>query len=399
MESRRVSQPPFQLSSWLVVVFAAVCGMTVANIYYAQALIGPITHDLDIPPTWAGTVVTLTQLGYGAGLFLIVPLADRMENRRLILLTVMALILSLVGSSLSHAAAPFMLCAFAIGLCSVGSQILLPLAMHFVAPERRGQIIGNIMGGLLTGIMLARPLANAIAAALGWRAVFGLSAGAMALIGGILWRVLPTYRPEGQIRYGDLLRSIGQLVVRHKTLRYRILYHGILFAVFNMFWTAVPLMLHDRFGLGQGKIALFSLAGAGGALAAPLAGRWADRGHARAATRGAVIGVGLMSFCTGLTVDSGWLLLTAMLALLLDAGVQTNQIVSQRAVYNLDNAARGRLNAAYMTAVFMAGAAGSLGGGALYSHLGWQGVSLVSALLCGIDLVVLFIGFRRGVRD
>ena len=53
-------------------LFAAACGFIVANIYYAQPLIAPIAAELGLPPRSAGLIVTLTQLGYGAGLLLIV---------------------------------------------------------------------------------------------------------------------------------------------------------------------------------------------------------------------------------------------------------------------------------------------------------------------------------------
>ncbi|WP_239019339.1 MFS transporter [Novacetimonas pomaceti] len=382
MKQDMPARDPFRLSPTMTGIFATVCGLTVANIYYAQALIGPITHDLAISPEWAGIIVTLTQLGYGAGLFLIVPLSDRSDNRRLILLTMGGLVLSLAGAALSPSVALFMLCSVAVGLCSVGSQILLPLATHFVPPAQRGRVIGNIMGGLITGIMFSRPLANAIAAAFGWRAVFWISTVTMAMTCGVLWRVLPDYMPEHRMRYRTLLWSIGHLLIEYAPLRRRIAYHGILFAVFNMFWTAAPLMLHARFGLGQSGIALFALAGAGGALAAPLAGRLADAGHTRVATWGAMGIVGLASLASGWAVNGDWLVLLAVMAILLDAGVQTNQIVSQRVIYSLDDRARGRLNAAYMTAVFLCGAAGSSGGAALYSIRGWWGFALVAALLC-----------------
>jgi predicted MFS family arabinose efflux permease len=388
-------QPAFRLSSALTGVFAAVCGLTVANIYYAQALIGPITHDLAIAPAWAGIVVTLTQLGYGTGLFLIVPLSDRSENRRLILLTIVGLVISLVGTALSHSAPVFMLCSAMVGLCSVGSQILLPLATHFVSPEQRGRVIGNIMGGLITGIMLARPLANALAATWGWRAVFWVSAAAMTSTGCLLWRVLPDYAPPHRSSYRTLLWSIGHLLTEYALLRRRILYHGILFAVFNMFWTAAPLMLHARFGLGQGGIALFALAGAGGALAAPLAGRLADAGYTRIATWSAMAVIGLASLVSGWSMSEGWPIMLACMALCLDAGVQTNHIVSQRVVYGLNGRARGRLNAAYMTAVFLCGAMGSSGGAALFSLWGWWGVVAVAFGLCGIDLMLFAMDTMR----
>jgi len=378
----------FRLTPAITGLFAGVCGLTVANIYYAQALIGPITGALAISSTWAGSIVTLTQLGYGAGLVLIVPLCDQSENRRLILLTIAGLVVSLIGAALSTSVATFMLFSVTIGLCSVGSQILLPLATHFVEPGQRGRTIGNIMGGLLSGIMLSRPVANAMAAAFGWRAVFWVSAVVMMLAGLGLARVLPVQAPTRRMSYGSLLRLIMHLLVQYRTLRVRIACHGLVFAVFNMFWTAIPLLLHAQFGFSQGKIALFALAGAGGALAAPLAGRLADAGLTRPATLSAIALVGATSLTSGWAVAAGWIIVLAVLALLLDGGVQTNQVISQRVVYSLNDTARGRLNAAYMGGVFVCGALGSSCGAALYSIAGWWGFAIAGTLMCLASLAL-----------
>ncbi|MDG6094886.1 MFS transporter [Acetobacter sp. AN02] len=393
-----MTQSDFRLSPAMTGVFAAACGLAVANIYYAQALIGPITRELAVSPALAGSIVMFNQIGYGAGLFFIVPLSDRSENRRLILMTFAGLVAALVGAALSRSGGLFMACSVAVGLCSVGCQILLPLATRFVTPAERGRVIGNIMGGLLTGIMLSRPLANAVAAVFGWRAMFWISAVMMALTGAVLWRVLPRYTPEHRMSYGALLRSIGHLVAEYAPLRQRILCQGLLFAVFNMFWTSVPLMLHARFGLGQAGIAAFALAGAGGALAAPVAGRLADAGYTRAATWGAIGVIGCASLLSGPAVSGDWLIGLAVLALFLDAGVQTNQIVSQRVVYGLHEGSRGRLNAAYMTAIFLFGAAGSGIGAALYSRWDWWGFAVVAVLLCVVNAAIyaLFLLRRRG---
>ncbi|TCP70944.1 hypothetical protein [Sphingomonas sp. PP-CE-1G-424] len=70
------------ISPGLTAIFSVSCGLMVANLYYAQALIGEIAPALGLHGAVAGLVVTTTQLGYGAGLFFVVSLADRVENKR-----------------------------------------------------------------------------------------------------------------------------------------------------------------------------------------------------------------------------------------------------------------------------------------------------------------------------
>lgn len=379
----------------IIGLFALACGATVANVYYAQSLVGPIAQSFHVPASLAGVIVTLTQLGFGAGLFFLVCLGDLIENRRLILLTCGGIILGLIGVVTSTSAAVFLVSSFVLGIFSVSVQLLVPLAAH-LSPERiRGQVIGNVMGGLITGIMLSRPLASLLTAHYGWRAVFVFSAGLMLVIFALLLRLLPRRQPKGGMGYGALLASTLQLLATSRPLQRRAAYQGFLFAVFNLFWTGAPLMLHDRFGFGQQHIAMFALAGAGGALIAPVAGRAADRGLVRAATGVAMLGAMISLLVTGWATAAGSLLVLTLATVALDAAVQTNHIVGQRVVYSISAEARGRLNAAYMTVIFLCGAAGSALGSLTYFGGGWWLTATVGAALSALILLVFATEYRR----
>ncbi|MEG3146354.1 MFS transporter [Sphingomonas sp. RT2P30] len=382
----------------LTLVFAVACGLMVANLYYAQALVGEIAPALRLPPGIAGLVVTLTQIGYGAGLMLIVSLADLVENRRLILVMVAGAALGLTGVFLSRDAVSFLLFSFVTGFCSVGAQVMVPLAAHLAPDAKRGQVVGNIMAGLITGIMLARPAANALAAVAGWRAIFAVSAVLMVVLGLVLARLLPTRKPRPGMHYGAILASSLSLLVRTPTIRRRAAYQVLLFATFNLFWTAIPLLLGDRFGLGQIGIALFALAGAGGALAAPIAGRLGDRGYIRAGTAVALVSAVLAMFGADWAAAAHGLILLAAMAVLLDAAVQFNQVLSQRVIYGVAPEARGRVNASYMTCMFIGGAAGSTLASLTYAHGGWTTTALSGAALAALALALFVTEGRPGAR-
>ncbi|MDQ0395511.1 MFS transporter [Labrys monachus] len=376
-------------SAALVTVISIATGALVANLYYAQPLIASIAPEIGIRPDLAGSVVGVTQIGYGVGLFLLVSLADLVENRRLVLTTLSLTICGLVGVAVSTAALPFFAASFLIGLCSTGAQVLLPFVAHLVPQERRGRVVGNIMAGVLTGIMLARPASLFIAASFGWRTVFWCSAGLMAAIGILLSRLMPRHAPRGGMHYGQVLLSMAGLFRDMPVLRRRALYQALMFAGFNMFWTAAPLMLAARFGLGEHAVGLFALAGAGGALAAPVAGRLADRGLIRPATAGAMAALGLAFYATGPAVAAMALAPLVVLTLLIDAAVQTNQVVSQRIIFSVPSEIRGRVNAIYMTINFMGGAAGSILGALTYHRGGWTMTADAGAAL-GLLLLALF---------
>lgn len=377
----------------LTSVFAFACGAIVANLYYSQALIGLIAPAIGLAPRLSGLVVTLTQLGYGGGLLLVVSLADLVENRRLALVMLGGVVISLVGVATSHSAAVFLVFSFLTGFCCVGAQILIPFAAHLATDENRGQVVGNIMGGLVAGIMLARPAASFLAAGFGWRAIFWVSAVGMVAMGVLLARMLPERRPRTTMHYGQILQStIGLLA--HPVIRRRAAYQATMFAAFNLFWTATPLFLAQQFGFGQRGIALFALAGAGGALAAPISGRTADRGYIRAGTAGA-LGAAIVAFLVaGWSGAAGYLVVLAAAAILLDGATQFNQVTTQRVIYSISPEARGRITSIFMTCVFLGGATGSSLAPAALIHNGWRGMSLIgAAMLSGAFL--LFLTERR----
>ena len=387
--------PPAGLSTGLTVLFAVACGLCVANIYFAQPLIEPIANSLALHAGLAGLVVTLTQLGYGAGLILLVPLADVIENRRLILLAMGGAVIGLVGAAASAAATTFLITSFMVGACAVAAQVLVPFASHLAPEATRGKVVGNVMGGLLAGIMLARPFSSLVAAAFGWRAVFGISALLMGALIVVIARALPTRQPPPSGGYARTLRSLPGIVRNTPLLRRRAVYQGLMFSTFQAFWTAVPLALAHVFGLGQAGIALFALAGAAGALAAPLAGRLADRGLTRPAT-GVAMAIALLGFAIGaVAVHRQSLAGLVVAALLIDGAVQACQVLSIRSLYMLAPELRGRLNALFMTFVFLCAALASGSAAAIYAFHGWDGVSALCVGLATLALAFYATEFRR----
>ena len=378
----------------LTVILAVACGLMVANLYYAQALIGSIAPALAISPGQAGLIVTVTQIGYGAGLLLIVSLADIVENRRLILTLVAGSACGLVGILLSPNAACFLAFSFLTGLCSVAAQVMVPLAAHLAPEESRGRVVGNVMGGLLTGIMLARPLASGLAAFGSWRMIFGVAAILMVLLGLLLARDLPVRRPATRMSYGRIIASSILALVRTPSVRRRAAYQVALFGTFNLFWTAVPLLLAQRFGLGEIGIALFALAGAGGALSAPFAGRLGDRGYIRAGTAAALIGTIIAFLVADLANAWSTLAMLVVAALLLDASVQINQVLGQRVIYSVAADMRGRINASYMTASFIGGATGSALAPYALVRGGWSATTLIGASIAAAAFLFFLTEFR-----
>ncbi|NUY30188.1 MFS transporter [Paraburkholderia sp. JPY303] len=394
------NERPVKLTQGLIALFAFSCGAIVANLYYAQPiteLIGPALH---MSGGTASLIVSLTQIGYALGLFFIVPLGDLLENRKLMITTAVVSIASLAAASLMHTPSWFLLMSLLIGFSSVAVQILIPLAAHLAPDHSRGRIVGTIMGGLLLGILLSRPLSSIVADHFGWRVVFEAAAVVMALVTTVLALTIPRRQPDHSATYFELIGSLLVLVRTMPVLRHRALYQGLMFASFSLFWTAVPVELTRQYGLSQSAIALFSLVGAIGATSAPVAGRLADAGYSIRATFVALI-VAALSYLPALVHPATGVFGLVVTGIALDFAVQMNMVLGQREIYALHAASRNRLNALYMTSIFVGGAIGSALASTLFERGGWllvAGVALAFPLVAFVHFLLIGRPYALGER-
>lgn len=375
-----------KISSWLVFLLASACGLIVANLYYAQPLVGPISASMGISESLSGLIVTMTQLGYAIGLLFLVPLSDLLENRRLVVSILTVAILGMITAAIAKNSYIFFIAAVLIGLGSVAAQILVPFAAHMTPVEQRGRIVGNVMSGLLLGIMLARPAASLIAGIWGWQAVFFISAVIMGILMILLSCQLPKRNPPPKDSYRTIIKSLWHILKTTPVLRKRALYQAALFGSFSLFWTVVPLWLAHHFQLTQKEIALFSFAGVAGAVAAPIAGRLADKGWTRNLT-GIAFVIAASSFAITHVLQNNQtisLIIFCTAAILLDMAVSGNLVLGQQAIYGLGDDIRGRVNGLFMAVFFAGGAIGSALGGWSYAHGNWATASII-----GFSLPVL----------
>ncbi|AMR06013.1 MULTISPECIES: MFS transporter [Bacillus cereus group] len=363
------------ISSGLIILLATACGIIVANLYYAQPLIGVISNEIGLSNSSAGLIVTLTQIGYVVGLLFLVPLGDIVENKKLILMLLFLSAFALIAMVFVKSAILLLITSFFIGLGSVAAQVLVPLVSYLSSENARGRVVGNVMSGLLLGIMLARPISSLVADMWGWNAIFALSATVIIVLAFVLSKVLPTRKPKGKTNYIALLNSMWQLLRTTPILRRRAIYHACVFGAFSLFWTTVPLLLSSpAFHFSQTAIALYALVGITGAIAAPIGGRLADLGWTRPAT-GIALTVVIISLLLPLFIQSSspfGIGVLVFAAILLDMGVSANLVLSQRLIFSLSPEIRSRLNGLFMAMFFLGGAVGSFIGGWAYALGGWN---------------------------
>jgi predicted MFS family arabinose efflux permease len=373
-----------EISSQLTALFATAVSIIVLALYASQPLVGIIGPELGLSARMSGLATTLTLLGYATGLFLLVPLTDVIENRKLILTTLAGNVVALVALALAPTAGVFLTASFVVGLLTSAIQMLVPIAASLSSEARRGRTVGNVMSGLMLGILFSRPIASIITEVFGWRYLYGLLGLAVAILTVALAWFIPTSQPQGRESYFRLIGSLGALLKDEAVLRRRAASQAMCMGAFGVFWTSVALRLAQApLSLGQIGIALFALAGAAGVVIAPIAGRAGDLGLTRLVTalaHGCIVGAMVLAYVGGvlLSESRGISLVTMLIAAVaLDLGVIADQTLGRRAINLLRPEARGRMNGLFTGLFFLGGAAGSVLSGIAWSAWGWSGVCTV----------------------
>jgi predicted MFS family arabinose efflux permease len=374
----------------IVWTMAIASGATVANLYYNQPLLPEIARSFSARGHAVGLIPTMTQIGYGLGMLLVVPLGDTRERRSLVVACIGAVAVTLVAIAVSPNLSWLLAASLAMGIATCVPQILVPLAANLAAPGERGRAVGTVMSGLLFGILLSRTVSGFLGAALGWRAMYLVAAGMMVVLGIVLRLALPRSEGRTEMRYGALRHSLGELIRSEPVLRLHAALGALTFAAFSAFWATLALHLHALPGhYGPRTAGAYGALGILGALAAPLVGKKAEaRGDRR---------INVIATCTILASfavlwwsgDSLWGL--GIGCILLDFGAQANHISNQTRIFALREDARSRLNTVYMVTYFAGGALGAYAGALAFSGFGWNGVCVVGGACCAAALALVLL--------
>ncbi|MER7344954.1 MFS transporter [Streptomyces aurantiacus] len=388
-EARGGEGSAFVLSRGVVVLFAVACGAAVANVYFSQPLLVTMGHDLAMSPALVGSVVTLTQVGYGLGLFFLVPLGDLADRRRLVVAQLLLLVGALAVVAAAHTAAVLLAGMAAVGLLAVVTQTLVAFAASLAPAAGRGRVVGLVTSGVVVGILLARTASGVMADLAGWRSVYVASASLTALLALVLYRVLPRHSaaPPTTLRYGQLLRSTITLFARERLLRLRALFGLLIFAAFSTLWSSVALPLSEApYFLSHSAIGALGLIGAVGALAATVAGRLNDRGLSRHTTGIALALLAVSWLPLAFTRSSLWALVVGVI--LLDLAVQAVHVTNQTLIYALHPDAGSRLIGGYMVFYSIGSATGAIAATSLYTVAGWGAVCALGATFSSLGLAL-----------
>jgi len=380
--------PSADMPRSMVWLFATASGLSVANVYYAQPLLDALANDFGISHAAVGGVVTATQIGCALALLLVVPLGDKVDRRRLMAVQLIALVVALVSVSMAQSSSALLIGMLATGMLGTAmTQGLIAYAASAASPHEQGRVVGAAQGGVFTGLLLARVFAGGISDIAGWRGVYLCAAALMLMIALPLWWRLPALPTvTATMSYPRLIGSMLTLLRQEKVLQIRGVLALLMFASFNIFWSALVLPLSaPPFNFSHTAIGAFGLAGAVGALAAGRAGRWADRGYAQR-TSAAALSILLLAWWPLSLMDrSLGILLIGII--LLDLGGQALHVTNQSMIFRTRPEAHSRLVGLYMLFYAVGSGLGALGTTMTYACAGWPGVCLLGASVSLLALV------------
>lgn len=376
---------------WLMTI---ISGLVVANIYYNQPLLSLISEDLQVSEAAAaGKISVLTQLGYAAGLLLIVPLGDKLFRKKLILVDLLLVFLSLVWITFANELWMLYIASLLIGVTSVIPQLFIPIAAELSTDKEKSSNIGLVMSGLLLGILLSRFIGGIVGEIWGWRTMFGIASGMMIIVWIAVYTMLPGLPPNFKGTYGELMKSVFHLAKTQPVLRLASFRGAMAFgSLCALFTTLVFHMEKPPFNAGSSVVGSFGLAGAAGALAAARVGKLQKIFDLN---RIIIYALSVLLISWGFTYFAGetyWGLIVGVV--LIDLGVQSAHIMNQTDFFLIKSTAVNRLNTVYMVSYFIGGSLGTWLASIAWQYYQWGGVCFVGVSM-GILALTAHLLFSR----
>ena len=367
------SPTPAVASRGKIVMMAVIAGAVITNIYCTQPILPLIRAGFKVDLSMVDLVAAAALLGFSTGLALLLPLGDRFDRRRLVLVQIALAFVFGIAAAVSPSIWTLIAASFGLGIVSCVPQQLVPFAAVMSRPTERGRNVGTVVSGIMVGILVGRTIAGVIGATLGWRAVYGFEAAFMVPVWFGAASLLPRGVPSTDLSYGRLLASLWPLARDNRPIRESMIVQALLWACFNAFWVNLAALLATGpWHLGSAWAGGFGIIGAAGAFAASFGGRASDRLGTRAVV-GASIGIVTLAYLL-LSGANSSLTFLVIGVIVLDIGVQAGLVSNQTRAFAVDPKAQGRINSLYMTATFFGGAVGTVVSGWLMSRFGWTGI-------------------------
>ena len=371
----------------ILLMMAVMAGFTVANLYYNQPLLNMICQETGISHVQANFITVITQIGYALGLLFIVPLADMVSARRIVVLGMLAAAVSAVVIGIANNVWLLWGASLTLGMSSIIPQLFIPMATLYSRPENKVRNMGYVASGIMTGIVSARAISGYIGEWWGWRSMFFIVTAMMLLGLVVTLRMMPQGSVSFQGTYRQLMHTVGRIFVSHPRIRLYSLRPAMSFACMMCIWSCMAFhVAQPPFYAGSHAVGMLSLCGIAGALGASVVGKYVPQ-----------VGILPMSVGGSLSQLVAWLIAwqfgntylgLIVTIILADIGAQCLQIANQSGCLKQLPEATNRVNTIFMTIFFIGGSLGTFCSGLGWSIAGWTGVCLTGCCFACASLIL-----------
>lgn len=380
-------EPHKGIPGQIIVLMAAMAGLTVANLYYNQPLLEMMRHDLGTTASLANLITVITQIGYAFGLCFIVPTGDLFSRRKIIVACmIIAAVMSVAIGLATHI---YMVwgASLIMGACSIVPQLFIPIAGQFSKPEHKARNMGYVLSGLLVGILAARVISGMIGEWFGWRTMFYLAGGIMMLCLVLTLMVMPNMQQNFSGSYKGLMQSVVRIFMEHPKIRLNAIRAAFGFGSMLSFWACLAFHLADEpFHAGSDAVGYLGLCGVAGALVASGIGKYISQYGVK--TFSVLGALGQMAAWTVAFVGGQTYTGLILAIILVDIGLQCQQLSNQSACIQEVPEASNRANTIFMTTYFIGGSLGTFLAGQGWSMAGWTGVCTVGISMATVSLLI-----------
>jgi predicted MFS family arabinose efflux permease len=351
-------------------------------IHYQTPMLAAIAAEFGADAAATGWIPTLSFGGMVIGTLFLVPLGDRFDKRRLVLCQIVALLLAQLAMASAPSIAVLAAASLVTGICSPLLQNFVAITAEIAPPEQRGRALGTQLTAMFTGILFARIAGGLIAAHLGWRYSYVMSAVMLLVITAVLWKRLPNTQPTSQDSYRGLLWSMYRLFRMHGAIRKAVLFHFMFGFCYGGFWAVAAPMLAALHRVGPTAAGLIGIPGAAGILVTRPAGRWTDRMGVKPVVLAGVVSMLAAWVVMGFGV---WSIAAVVIgAMLLDCGLRAAMVANQTLINSAVPDSRARANTLFGVHVWTGNAVGAWLTSWAFAQYGWLAV-------CGVGMAATLI--------
>lgn len=374
------------------------CAVAVANGYYIHPLIAPVGADFGVSGALLGLVPAFNQIALALGILLLLPLGDRVNNRKLVITFVAGQFLALLAMATAQDFRLFVVASSLLGFATITPYLLPAYVTKRVRPDRVGHVTGIMSAGITVGLLGSRAGAGVLGHYFGWRSAYWVGTAltlALLIILPLIMEKDEKLRDdsEPQESYGALIASLWPIIKTMPDVLLAGLLQALSFGFFLALWLGIGLHITSaEMGYGVDVVGYLALLAASNIFVAPWSGRLADRIGAEKARALFAIAQLIGAISLIFAGQSLWIMILPIM--FSNFGGASMDVANRTILFGRAPEIRTRLMTIYIVIMFVGGGLSSWLGTAAYTWGGWDAIVVISLVFASLIMGFTLLGIR-----